>query len=73
MSVIIKDLLQHQSVIEAGGTASLELLEVLQRQADAIREIQGKLEAIAAVASPSGGSTVDAEARAAIGAILAAV
>lgn len=58
--------------VKADGRLTQEGLMLLQGQARAIATLQAKLAAIAAVVAPSGGATVDAEARAAIAGIIAA-
>jgi hypothetical protein len=62
-------LLPEQPVTVSGERPSAELVEIVQRLAVAVGELQGRLDALNAVASPIGGGTVDAEARAAIDAI----
>lgn len=67
-----KPLMPMQPATQRGERASPDLLEVIDRLHRAVEELQGKLDAIAAVTAPSGGATVDAESRAAISAIIAA-
>lgn len=52
------------------GQPTLDGLKLLQGMHDEIVTLQNKLDAIAAVTAPSGGATVDSEARAAINAII---
>lgn len=65
-------LLPNQPITTKGDTASRELIEVIQRLVGQVSSLQSKIDAIAAVAAPTGGFTTDAEARAAIAAIIAA-
>ena len=72
----LKPLLPGQSVTVRGDTGSQELLEVIQRlvgavsgQATQIAALTARLNAVAAVAAPTGGATVDTQARTAINAI----
>lgn len=59
-------LLNDQPVTAKGDRPSHDLVEVIQRLVAAIR-------AVGAVPAPTGGATVDTEARAALAAIVAAV
>ena len=64
---MIKQWTPMQPVTREGASpAFLEYLSALERE---IIALQGKLDAIAAVAAPVGGATIDAEARTAINAI----
>lgn len=58
--------------VSRDGRLTQDGLMLLQAQGRAIADLQGQLAAIAAVVAPSGGATVDAEARAAIAGIIAA-
>lgn len=62
---------QGFSYIHPDGTLTLQGLRMLSDMEDRIRAAETKLAAIAAVVSPTGGATVDAEARAAVVAIIA--
>lgn len=66
-------LLPRQPVTAKGDAASQELLEIIQGMARKIDAFEAKLSNAAAVTSPTGGGTIDAEARAAIIAIKAAL
>lgn len=68
---MIRRFLPLQPVTREGQLGSDEFLQVLQEMAREIEALQDKLDAIAAVTAPSGGATVDAEARTAIAAIIA--
>lgn len=65
-----KPLLWSQPVTDKGDRPSRELVEVIQRLVADVEAMSAKLAAIAALSDASGGATVDAEARAAIAAIL---
>ena len=67
-----KPLMKDQPVTQDGRKASAELLEIVQILAREVNALQGKLAAVAAVAPPSGGATVDSQSRAAITAVIAA-
>lgn len=75
----VKTLLPFQPVTAGGETASRDMLEIMQGITRALMQaqadmavMQAKMEAIAAVAAPSGGVMIDVQARAAITAIKAA-
>ena len=70
MTTQVLPLLIGQRATAEGAHASPELVEVVQRLVAAVEELQGQTAAIAAVAKPTGGATVDAEARAAVDAII---
>lgn len=71
MTVQLKELLPLTLVTEADGSPTLDLVEIIQRQHQAIEELQGALSAIASVSKPIGVSLdEDTEARAAIAAII---
>jgi hypothetical protein len=72
MTTEVTPLLAGQVVAKSSGEATLELVQVLQEITTAIEELQAMQEAIAAVSSPSGGGTQDAEARTAIASIIGA-
>lgn len=65
----MKPLLPNQAISQAGDLPSRELVEIIQRLVDEVTTLQGQMEAIAAVASPAGGATIDTQARTAIDAI----
>ena len=67
-----RPLLPDQPVTAKGELPSRDLVEIIQRLVLAVGAVDAKLAAIAAVASPAGGGTVDAQARTAIDAIRAA-
>jgi len=52
------------------GTLTLDGLKVLQSMFDRIDDLEATLAAISAITKPTGGATVDAEARTAIDAII---
>ena len=62
-------LLPDQAATIGGEKPSQELVEIIQRLVIAVRELQEFRDGVASVAEPTGGGTVDAEARAAINAI----
>lgn len=72
MPTEVKKLLAGQKAAHPDGQATEELVEIIERLVNRVNELDGVLEAIAAVSSPSGGATQDTEARAAIDAIIAA-
>lgn len=72
MTTQVKRLVAGQRAAHPNGDATEELVEVLQRIVARIEEQNAILAAISAVTAPSGGATQDAEARAAINAIIAA-
>lgn len=57
----------------SAGSLTLDGLKVLQSMFDRIDDLETKLDAIAAITKPTGGATVDAEARTAIDAIIDAL
>lgn len=57
--------------ITPNGTLTVDGLALLADLDRRLRVAEGKLTAIAAIAEPTGGAVIDAEARAAIAAILA--
>lgn len=65
----MKQLLPQQAVTAAGDLPSAALVEIIQRLVLEVEALGGRLDAIAAVAAPTGGATVDAQARTAINAI----
>lgn len=52
------------------GRPTMSLLQLLRDYERRMAEIEARLDAVAAVAGPSGGATVDAQARTAIAAII---
>jgi len=65
----MKQLLPQQAVTAAGDLPSAALVEIIQRLVLEVEALGSRLDAIAAVAAPTGGATVDAQARTAINAI----
>ena len=65
-------LLSQQPVTAKGDRPSRELVEVIDGLVREMRAMQAKLDAIAAITAPTGGATVDSQARTAINAILTA-
>lgn len=65
----VRLLLPKQPVTESGDLPSRELVEIVQRLVIAVQALQARLDALGDVDAPTGGATVDAEARAAIDAI----
>lgn len=70
MTVKLKSLLLDQQIVSDAGKPTLELVEILQRLEGAVRELQDFQAGVANVTKPTGGATVDAEARTAIDAIV---
>lgn len=58
--------------VRPDGTLTYDGLALLQDMASAVADLTAQMAAIAAVAAPAGGATVDAQARTAINAIRAA-
>ena len=58
--------------VQSNGTLTLDGLKLFRAMEARFDALEGKLQAIAEVAAPTGGATTDAEARAAILAIIAA-
>lgn len=67
---MISPIAAGQIYTDGNGAPTRALLQILQEMKDEIEANKAKLDAIAALADPSGGATVDAEARAVIAAIL---
>lgn len=65
----MKPLFPNQPVTRKGDAPSQELIEVIHRLAGEVQSLRDQMDGIAAVTSPSGGATVDSEARTAIDAI----
>ena len=61
-----------QQYVGPDGRLTLEGVQLFDSLARRILTLEGKLAAIAEVTGPTGGATTDAEARAAINAIIAA-
>ena len=61
----------QQPVTAKGDLPSRELVEVIQLLVGDLRRLTARVNAIGAVAAPTGGATVDAQARTAINAIRA--
>ena len=68
----MKPLLPQQPVTAGGDLPSREMVEVIDRLVRVVTQHEAKFAAIAAIVAPTGGATVDAEARAAIIAIIGA-
>jgi hypothetical protein len=67
----MRPLQQGFRYVNDDGSLSLQGLELFREMQRRIEAQDAKLAAIAAVVAPAGGATVDAEARAAIAAIIA--
>lgn len=65
----VRQLQSGQPVTQGGDLPSMELVEIIQRLTGAVTVLQARLDALGDVPEPTGGATVDAEARAAINAI----
>lgn len=65
----MKPLLPQQPITGKGDLPSREMVEIIQRLVNEVRSLQERLDAIAAVAAPVGGATIDTQARTAINAI----
>lgn len=63
---------QNFTYTQANGTLTLEGLKLFRALEDRLDALEATLQAIGTIAAPSGGATDDAEARAAIVAIIAA-
>ena len=59
------------SYFKADGTPTVEGLRLLGDLERRVKAAEGKLSAIAAITGPSGGGTIDTQARTAINAIIA--
>ena len=70
MTTEVKEIQAFDKMVDSNGNVTLETAEAFQRLVDAIRELQALRVNIAAVTKPTGGATVDAEARTAIDAII---
>ena len=66
----MKPLLPQQPATAKGDLPSRELVEVIDRLVRVVARHEAKFAAIAAIVDPTGGATVDAQARAAISAII---
>lgn len=62
----------QQQYVDAQGRLTLDGVQLFDTLSRRIAALEGKFEAIAAIADPTGGATTDAEARAAINAIIGA-
>ena len=62
----------YEVFVGSDGRLTFEGQEILQDLLDRLATAEAKVAAVAAVTGPSGGSTIDAEARTAIDAIIAA-
>lgn len=60
----------NQQIVMPDGKPTRDMVEIIQRIVNDLDAANAKLAAIAALADPAGGVTVDTEARAAIAAIL---
>ena len=69
MTTEVKEILPAELIAQNGG-ATLEFVEAFQRVVDAIRELQSFQTTVAGITKPTGGATIDAEARTAIDAIV---
>lgn len=63
---------RHDRVANPDGTRTIEDQKIMDGMYAKILELEAKLDAIAAVTSPTGGMVIDAEARTAIDAVIAA-
>lgn len=59
-----------EQYVRPSGQLTIDGLKLLQTMEDRIVTLEAQLAAIAAVTAPSGGATIDAEARTAISAII---
>lgn len=62
----------HDRTTNPNGTRTLDDLKIMTALYDKVVELEGKLDAIAAITAPAGGATIDAEARTAINSIISA-
>lgn len=62
-------LFPNQAVTVKGDLPSRELIEIIQRLVGEVTSLQSRLDAIAGITAPTGGATIDAQARTAISAI----
>lgn len=60
----------QQRYVDQDGRFTIEGVQLLDAMARRILALENKMQAIAAVTAPTGGATTDAEARAAISAII---
>lgn len=65
----MKPLFPNQPVTQRGDAPSRELVEIIQRLVTEVETLQAKMDAIGAVTAPTGGATIDSQARTAINAI----
>lgn len=64
---------QGFTYVQSTGALTLDGIMLFRSLEDRLSALEATLQAVAAVAAPTGGATTDAEARAAIAAIIAAV
>lgn len=62
-------LFPNQAITQKGDLPSRDLIEIIQRLVVEVAGLQSRLDAIAGITAPTGGATVDAQARTAIVAI----
>lgn len=65
-------LFPNQPVTLKGDAPSRELIEVIQRLTDEVTSLRAKMDAIGAVTAPTGGATIDSQARTAVSAVITA-
>jgi hypothetical protein len=66
----MKEINLQQRIVGSTGHPTLEFMQLIASMRREVAGLRGRLDAIAQVAEPTGGATTDAEARAAINAII---